>query len=116
MAEEILKPWVTGKDLLRAKGKTVKNKKLNTKQKKQKETEAKRVRKINLVVNNRTSVNNQMIIGFKLEPFRISDDRMVMGEHKGKKYYELPLDYIQWMLDSMNLSSTHKSMLLKLVK
>jgi hypothetical protein len=116
MIEEVLKPWITGRDLLKAKGKKVKNKKLNTKQKKQKEIEAKRVRKINLVVNNRTAVNNQMITGFKVEPFRISDDRMVMGEHKGKKYNELPLDYIQWMLDNMNLASTHKSMLIKLLK
>ena len=64
----------------------------------------------------RSGIMNSMVTETKdWEPFRISDSKMVMGMHKGKSIYDIPKDYIQWMVKQPNLSKTRKSILEKLL-
>jgi hypothetical protein len=37
-------------------------------------------------------------------PYRYSDERWVVGKHKGKKIDETPVEYIKWSLNYMQLS------------
>ena len=48
-------------------------------------------------------------------PFRISDNTWLVGKHKGKKLDEIPKNYIQWVLNNFNLTSTASSILKNIV-
>ena len=50
------------------------------------------------------------------QPFRLTDERWVIGKNKGMKVSETPKTYIKWVLGNFNhLSPTHKSILKKLL-
>ena len=44
-------------------------------------------------------------------PYRYSDERWVVGKHKGKKVDEVPADYIKWCLEFMRLSKESRTFL-----
>jgi hypothetical protein len=44
-------------------------------------------------------------------PFRFSDEKWVVGKHKGKKIDETPVNYIEWSLKNMRLSIETKTFL-----
>jgi hypothetical protein len=39
-------------------------------------------------------------------PFRISDERWIVGKYKNTRLEETPKSYIEWSIKNMNLSST----------
>ncbi len=50
------------------------------------------------------------------QPFRIMDERWVVGKFKGTKLKDTPTHYIEWVLNNFqHLSSTHKNILHKLI-
>ena len=44
-------------------------------------------------------------------PFRISDERWIVGKYKNTKLEETPVSYIEWAIKNMNLTSTALSIL-----
>ena len=44
-------------------------------------------------------------------PFRISDERLVIGRYKGYKLDQVETQYLQWLYNNVEMSSTHKSIL-----
>lgn len=47
----------------------------------------------------------------KLQPFRRSDGRMLVGRYKGKAVKDLPQSYINWMLKNIEMDSSSMSYL-----
>ena len=45
------------------------------------------------------------------DPFRISDERLVIGRYKGYKLDQVETQYLQWLYNNVEMSSTHKSIL-----
>lgn len=45
------------------------------------------------------------------DPFRISDERLVIGRYKGYKLDQVETQYLKWLHDNVEMSSTHKSIL-----
>jgi hypothetical protein len=60
---------------------------------------------------NNTSFNNDAIPMKKLQPFRRSDGRMLVGRYKGKAVKDLPPSYINWMLNNIDMDSSSMSYL-----
>lgn len=51
------------------------------------------------------------------QPFRISDEKWLIGKHKGKTLNETPEYYIKWILSNFNnLSNTHRTILNNKIK
>ena len=45
------------------------------------------------------------------DPFRISDERLLIGRYKGYKLDEVDKQYLSWLQENVEMSSTHKSIL-----
>lgn len=44
-------------------------------------------------------------------PYRYSDERWIVGKHKGKKIDDIPTSYIEWCLQNMRISVETKTFL-----
>lgn len=65
-----------------------------------------------LMYDNRSALHNNFIAPKKYrDPFRISDERMVIGKYRGYKLKDIDISYIRWMHDNLEMDSTHKSIL-----
>jgi|DEB0MinimDraft_6_1074348.scaffolds.fasta_scaffold62143_3 uncharacterized protein (DUF3820 family) len=60
---------------------------------------------------NNTSLNNNAIPMKKLQPFRRSDGRLLVGRYKGQSLKDVPRSYITWMLNNIELDSSSISYL-----
>ena len=59
--------------------------------------------KFNQEVNRPTNVK---------EPFRISDGRFIFGKYKGKTLNEVPVSYLEWILETIpRLASSRKALI-----
>lgn len=64
-----------------------------------------------LMYDNRSALHNNFLPTKKLEPFRISDERLVIGKFKGYKLDQVETQYLKWLLENVDMGSTHKSIL-----
>jgi len=65
-----------------------------------------------LMHDNRTALHNNFLPEKTYrDPFRISDERLLIGRYKGYKLDEVDKQYLSWLRDNVNMSSTHKSIL-----
>ena len=62
--------------------------------------------------NNNTEITEKP----KQVPFRITDDVMKIGKHKGKKLSEVPTSYLQWMLKKMKMAKHLKNAIKDILK
>ena len=71
-----------------------------------------------LMRENRSGIQNNYIApkGYK-NPFRVSDEKMVIGRYKGWKLTKInDLDYLKWMHDNVKMDALQKSILTKHLK
>ena len=65
-----------------------------------------------LMNDNRSGLNNNVLpMKAYRDPFRISDERLLIGKYKGCKLDQVKPQYLMWLHDNVNMSSTHKSIL-----
>lgn len=58
-------------------------------------------------INELNSVNTKK----PFTPFRISDETWLVGKYKGIKIKQIPVSYLQWAINNMNLTETSISFL-----
>lgn len=65
-----------------------------------------------LMYDNRSALHNNFLPEKTYRnPFRISDERLVIGRYKGYKLDQVETQYLQWLYNNVEMSSTHKSIL-----
>ena len=65
-----------------------------------------------LMYDNRSALHNNVLPAKTYrDPFRISDERLVIGRYKGYKLDQVETQYLQWLMENVEMSSTHKSIL-----
>ena len=71
-----------------------------------------------LLNENRKGFQNNYIAPKEYKnPFRVSDEKMVIGRYKGWKLSKInDLDYLKWMHDNIKMDALHKSILTKHLK
>jgi len=63
--------------------------------------------KVELRNQNRSGRHNSSLNQkLRLEPFRLTDNVMVLGRYKGRKITEVPTSYLRWMMKSMDMCKT----------
>ena len=67
-----------------------------------------------LMYDNRSSLHNNLITkNTPRSPFRISDECLLIGKYKGYKLDVVDIDYLRWLKDNVEMSSAHKSIIIK---
>ena len=65
-----------------------------------------------LMYDNRSAMHNNFLPSKTYrDPFRISDERLVIGRYRGYKLDQVETQYLQWLQENVEMSSTHKSIL-----